>query len=468
MSDSVKQTLKRHLDNDGDHDSVKAKKTELTTDDLNEPIPTNESDLPSITGDLREPIPTNESDLPSITGDLNEPTPTNESDLPSITGDTEGWSPRITGDTRCQTDPNLDREIRTMKSLGTLPSFPPSRFQHPMPVLFKEPLKLGEFSIDSQRRFHNDASAKKYFAYKDDGSKVSMDLKLGYDAFIKRDDAEKEWIDFVLKWVVENDADLSTTDFVCWRGLLTKLLVTPYENREGWIIAASRSGGRTIFMDDYDTEGRKFNKSRMTEEHKEMTFWGYKFEQYVTSAKKDGEPDLNSPVNNNEGYCRVVKSKLNEHSLIFAGEVDCFDECRQPPAYVELKTSRDYGRNQRLRDNFVKFKLLKFWAQSFLLGIPRITCGFRDDEGLVGRLEDFETLKIPHLARQVQDGWSGDVCLKFMSSFLKEVKLRVSSSDPRDVILFHFEPRRDIVIWECQRDSSYVFLPSWFIERQKN
>ena len=42
-----------------------------------------------------------------------------------------------------------------------------------------------------------------------------------------------------------------------------------------------------------------------------------------------------------------------------------------------------------------RFKLLKWWAQSFLVGVPKIVCGFRDDDGNVTSLEHFKTIEIP-------------------------------------------------------------------------
>lgn len=42
-----------------------------------------------------------------------------------------------------------------------------------------------------------------------------------------------------------------------------------------------------------------------------------------------------------------------------------------------------------------RFKLMKWWAQSYLVGIPRIICGFRDDEGIVKNLQTFKTVEIP-------------------------------------------------------------------------
>ena len=38
---------------------------------------------------------------------------------------------------------------------------------------------------------------------------------------------------------------------------------------------------------------------------------------------------------------------------------------------------------------------MKWWAQSFLLGVPKIVCGFRDDNGTVTKLHTFRTIDIP-------------------------------------------------------------------------
>jgi hypothetical protein len=37
---------------------------------------------------------------------------------------------------------------------------------------------------------------------------------------------------------------------------------------------------------------------------------------------------------------------------------------------------------ERDRTSFERYKLLKFWSQSFLAGIPQVVVGFRDDEGV--------------------------------------------------------------------------------------
>ncbi len=45
---------------------------------------------------------------------------------------------------------------------------------------------------------------------------------------------------------------------------------------------------------------------------------------------------------------------------------------------------------------YCRYKLMKWWAQSFLVGVPKIVCGFRDDDGIVKSLQNFKTSMIPH------------------------------------------------------------------------
>ena len=48
---------------------------------------------------------------------------------------------------------------------------------------------------------------------------------------------------------------------------------------------------------------------------------------------------------------------------------------------------------------FTRFKLIKWWIQSFLVGIPEIICGYRDDDGVVHRLESLQTHRIPDMVK---------------------------------------------------------------------
>ncbi|XP_056019700.1 decapping and exoribonuclease protein-like isoform X2 [Ostrea edulis] len=344
------------------------------------------------------------------------------------------------------------RPIYLFKGTGNFPNF-------------RQPSEIGCLSLDIQRNFYNDKSQLKHYVRPRDVDNVRFDLTKGYHNFIQKDENAVEFINDILKWIccnrekflLENEKKKSKeekekirnlhTDFVCWRGLLTKLLCTPYENRDGWLIAVSLYQG-TYYMCEFDTASRKRQKDEMSDRQKEMAYWGWKFEQYVTADKPDGVPRTEDPVNNCEAYCTVVRSRLEKHSLLFSGEVDAVDlQAKESCKYVEFKTTRQLE-SYRQERNFIKFKLIKWWAQSFLVGIPTIVCGYRDDDGVVHNLEKMETLKIPHRAKDERDGWDPVICFNFLDKFLAHVKEICVTDDPRlfmESIFIHPVVRRDVL-----------------------
>lgn len=65
-------------------------------------------------------------------------------------------------------------------------------------------------------------------------------------------------------------------------------------------------------------------------------------------------------------------------------------------------------------------KLLKFWAQSFLLGVPKIIVGFRNQQGILLRIEELETHSIPvNVKKHGRGSWDGNVCINFAAAFLE-------------------------------------------------
>lgn len=68
-----------------------------------------------------------------------------------------------------------------------------------------------------------------------------------------------------------------------WRGHLTKVLTTPYETQEGWMLAASKFRG-TIYISEVETEAARANRVTRSERQEEMMYWGYKFEQYTCAG----------------------------------------------------------------------------------------------------------------------------------------------------------------------------------------
>lgn len=160
---------------------------------------------------------------------------------------------------------------------------------------------------------------------------------------------------------------------------------------------------------------------------------GYKFETlsvipdtWDNVSRDHIENRPNEQVSNLAQYCSVVRTGIGATSLVLGGEVDAIWDRRpehqdDPINWVELKTSE----TPRSEADLLKFerKLLKFWIQSFLLGVPRIIVGFRSPNGTLERLEELKTQSIPGTVKRLgQKSWDGNTCINFAASFLDFLK----------------------------------------------
>uniref|UniRef100_A0A1I7XBI5 Decapping nuclease n=1 Tax=Heterorhabditis bacteriophora TaxID=37862 RepID=A0A1I7XBI5_HETBA len=89
--------------------------------------------------------------------------------------------------------------------------------------------------------------------------------------------------------------------------------------------------------------------------------------------------------------------------LVYSGEVDAIDE-------VDGELS------------------LKWWLQSFLIGIKNIVVGFRDNHGIVGSVRTEDLPK--------RGEWNGNACLNLLSSVLSTVRSQLSSDGLACVVRF--------------------------------
>lgn len=63
---------------------------------------------------------------------------------------------------------------------------------------------------------------------------------------------------------------------------------------------------------------------------------------------------------------------------------------------------------------------MKFWIQSFLLGVPKIIVGFRSRDGILTSVKELETMKIPFdVQSRGRVKWDGNVCISFATKFLE-------------------------------------------------
>ena len=146
--------------------------------------------------------------------------------------------------------------------------------------------------------------------------------------------AQNEKIDRLLEWILHNKnvfqvhgsptkpesggskpveeesvkLDTLSTDFVCFRGLLTALMCTPYERRDGWEFNAVKFKN-TIYLCAVETEQKRAQRQNETQRQRDMCSWGYKFEQYVLSDQtrvNDSDYDLfNVSKSTQYAICRM-------------------------------------------------------------------------------------------------------------------------------------------------------------------
>lgn len=294
--------------------------------------------------------------------------------------------------------------------------------------------------------------------------RVNFDLNSGYGKQIEKG-KENEHLNILLESLVKENL-VGRSEFVCWRGLLTKIGSTPYDvggRFDHGLKVSIQKVGNVFYLCEFPTESALRAKSAEDERQKLMSYWGMKFESYLT-AKPNRSPAPDEPMNFNDEFGSVVESKLGSHRLIFAGEVDCSlpnDEKR----YVELKTTRECDHPGQQR-SFRKFKLIKWWLQSFLIGIDDILCGFRSDAGVVHRCEWFKVSAISQIIKQDKDHCRPSVCFSFIDLFLDFVKEKVI--EEWKPYLLSRQPGQSefkMTIDEC---GDHAFMPAWFVEQVSN
>ncbi|KAF5326772.1 hypothetical protein D9619_004479 [Psilocybe cf. subviscida] len=301
-------------------------------------------------------------------------------------------------------------------------------FQQPSPVI-----SFSYTPVTHTQKF--DDSALKAFVDPPPGA----DLNYGYERWLRKPD-ERGRLDGLLnavQIVKEKEAAMALAHdqgkgkgkeigAVAWRGVITKILTAPYEERDGWELNAMLVNG-TLYLEEHLTEAKLKDKNNMDARNHKQSYYGYAFESYCTKpidtntaaggSSNDGRrhpPGWSGDVDTNEQWCSVVRTKLGDVRLVVGGEVDCVRgkyTGNSTDRFVELKTSMSI-RGPQDEGRFEK-KLLKFYFQSFLLGVPEIVVGFRTPAGRLTTTQSFRTMELPRMVRGKPGAWDPQVCLEW-------------------------------------------------------
>ncbi|KAH6611187.1 hypothetical protein Trco_001207 [Trichoderma cornu-damae] len=292
----------------------------------------------------------------------------------------------------------------------------------------KRPKEFSCFSYDENHEFHLDESSLKYYY----PPQLGADLSLGFDAFVKQDDSKDEHLDSLLKAIVAHEQETGTkidASVVTWRGMMTKVM----QNQGSGKLAANPIASFIEENHEYKMHSRQNEdrgKPRRGPPLELMQYWGYKFETLSTlpspwaEASRDFiEGREHQVVNNKEQYCSIVRTGIGKAILCLGGEVDAIWDCKpqekgSPINWVELKTTAEIRHGGDI-ENFHR-KLMKYWIQSFLLGVPKIIVGFRTRDGVLVDVKEIETHNIPQTVNSRPNAaWNADICVNFAAAFLE-------------------------------------------------
>ncbi|KAI6025077.1 RAI1-domain-containing protein [Pisolithus microcarpus] len=353
----------------------------------------------------------------------------------------------------------------------------------------QRPSQLLTFSYNSDHVLEFNDSALRYYVEPPRGA----DLGFHYEKSIMRP-AERGRLDALLAALsrsknamrasnsLPSAVNIPDVNVICWRGIMTKILAAPYEETDGWELNVMLING-TFYFEEHSSDAKLQEKNAMTPRNRLLTYYGYAFESYCTTSQPSGHRDVppdsqdvpgwGGDVNTNVQWCSVVKTKLADRRVIMGGEVDCVRGTYSGTTdnFVELKTSLSL-RNSSDETRFEK-KLLKFYLQSFLLGVPEIIVGFRTPSGRLTALQSFRTMEIPRLVRGKPGAWDPSICLEWGDRFLAFLQSTVQSSSGREVWRVSFKPRLGITVMMLDEaevaevvngEERVGFLPRWYWE----
>lgn len=119
----------------------------------------------------------------------------------------------------------------SLSPVSTFPLNPPSGQRLPV-TLLKAPREITIFSYDDAHHYHDDDRSLRYYYTPSLPAKLSE----GFDTFQKHDDSVDEHLDGLLKAIMELErrtGEKVKADAVTWRGMMTKVMAAPFENRDG-------------------------------------------------------------------------------------------------------------------------------------------------------------------------------------------------------------------------------------------
>ena len=183
-----------------------------------------------------------------------------------------------------------------------------------------------------------------------------------------------------------------TCNVISYRNNFNKLLGTIYNPKKEWQFTLFKYNHCMIFDVEQTDDDKNFIPNLYQQQ---CAYAGRKFEQEMTSQPTKEE------------FCTIQQTQLGQIKIILAAEIDGYHP--KTKSMVELKTFRTLE-GKKDHYTFERYKLLSFWIQSYIAGVPDILCGFRDKQFNVTTAQWFKTRDLPGFGRK---HWKPQGCLGF-------------------------------------------------------
>ncbi|GLC41639.1 hypothetical protein PLESTB_000693900 [Pleodorina starrii] len=272
-------------------------------------------------------------------------------------------------------------------------------------------------------------------------------LNEGYPAqYVRKDESDDAVpVDTILYGVAYAGVTLGRATVVTFRNNLNKLLLTPLQPADPWVIDAVRFGD-TLFLNIV-----KLPEQRpQGPDQDRFTYYGYKFEALCAGQ------DPAAPVDSTGEFATMVQVRLGRHRVLMAAEIDAWepppedcegDESRgEYSGYVELKTYV-LPQHPRAEERLYREKYPRWWVQSILAGVPTLVLGGRDRSGILQKVERLPVTRLPALARERGFPFDAARLLRFGDAAL-DWMAGAAAEAPGEQLRFSYNPDRRAIVAE--------------------
>lgn len=263
-----------------------------------------------------------------------------------------------------------------------------------------------------------------------------IDLNMGIEDFVPNTPDSPAGVEIVIEAILRSGAKIQDGDVITFRNNLNKIFGTMFQRNSGWAvdaIALSIQMKNLLLLDIVNKTAADSSK------HDINSVYGYQFE-----AKCCGEAVADA----SQEYGMVCSTKIFQNTakalglrLYIGAEIDAYEDDginpprhsgdRKPPpveSLRELKTFRKPAHPGQERTLF-GYKYPKWWLQSYLVGVPSLVLGVRNEAGIVEEIMSVKTSELPRISWNHGATWSPTQALAFGLDVLTWMK-NVVTNDP--------------------------------------